>query len=284
MLINRLRRARLFRLAATAVVAAGLVVAPVSSAVEAAPATDHTYRIMPLGDSITKGVGQLDARQEYVGWRARLQQHLDSSAAPSGFRYDFVGSQTDAGASDGDHEGHGGWTIDQIAANVDTWMFDYQPDVILLHLGTNNVSKGEAPAVTAMKLQNLIAQIKTDSPKVRIFVAKIIGTNGIIPGEKAVNAGYASLIPGVVTGAGGAGNGVYLVDQSSVRGIDLYDYHHPNNRGYTKMAYNWYQAMRSVLGSKWRPVVNPYAMNRASICQFNYRTRKTDCAVRSTRQ
>jgi lysophospholipase L1-like esterase len=250
----------------------------------AAARSARVYRILPLGDSITRGVGELNAKGQAVGWRERLQQDLRSGAAPAGFRYNFVGSQHDDGARDGDHEGHGGWTIDQLSANIAAWMAQSRPDVVLLHAGTNNVTRGEQPDVIAGKLAGLIAQIREDSPRTRILVAKIIGTQGLLPGEKKNSAAYAARIPGVVEAAGGARNGVYLVDQSSVWGVDIFDYHHPNARGYDKMAFNWYMAMLSVLGGTWRPVVNPYLVKRAEICTFDMVRRKRVCAVRTVRR
>jgi lysophospholipase L1-like esterase len=241
----------------------------------------RVYRIMPLGDSITRGIGQPNAKGQLVGWRERLQQHLNAAAVPAGFRYDFVGSVHDKGAGDGDHEGHGGWTIDQISARIDGWMAEYRPDVVLLHLGTNDVSRGESATLIADKLGRLITRIREDSPFVRIFVAKIIGTNGIQLGEKARNSSFARAVPGVVADAGGPPARVYLVDQSSIRGLDIYDHHHPNARGYEEMAFNWYQAMRSAMSSRWRSVLNPYRIKYAQICQYDFSRRRPVCSERT---
>ena len=79
---------------------------------------------------------------------------------------------------------------------------------------------------------------------------------------------YESLIPGVVAESG---PNVYLVDQSTVAGTDIYDWTHPNDFGYAKMAYNWYNAMDEVLaGGAWRPVRSPYRVKKATICQVYY--------------
>jgi lysophospholipase L1-like esterase len=296
--MTMLRRRVLLRVVAGAAAAISIAVSAVSFVPSADARTRSTlsgvvdpgpgaaiarrvYRIMPLGDSITRGIGQRNAEGQLVGWRERLQQHLDAAAVPAGFRYDFVGSVHDEGARDGDHEGHGGWTIDQVSAQIDGWMAEYRPDVVLLHLGTNDVSRGSSPAVIADKLGRLITRIREDSPFVRIFVARIIGTNGIQPGEKARNASFAEAIPGVVADAGGPAARVYLVDQGSVRGLDIYDYHHPNARGYEEMAFNWYQAMRSAMSSRWRPVLNPYRVKHAQICQYDFGKRRPTCSRRT---
>src|SRR3954468_23529667 len=79
------------------------------------PAVEKTpLRIMPLGDSITWGVGS--ARQS--GYRAALYQRLTSA----GLNVDFVGSMSRGTGPDRDNEGHKGWTIGRLAAHVDGWL------------------------------------------------------------------------------------------------------------------------------------------------------------------
>jgi len=72
-----------------------------------------TTRIMPLGDSITESFAPYDSYRYYL-W---------TSLQNSGFRdIDFVGSQHGVLGGepanenfDQDHEGHPGWTTDQLA-------------------------------------------------------------------------------------------------------------------------------------------------------------------------
>lgn len=46
-------------------------------------------------------------------------------------------------------KGHWGWRIEQVLEKISEWMETYKPDVILLHLGTNNLAGGDdvQPAV-----------------------------------------------------------------------------------------------------------------------------------------
>ncbi|MCU7722851.1 SGNH/GDSL hydrolase family protein [Actinoplanes sp. KI2] len=207
-------------------------------------------RIMSLGDSITVGNGSSAGD----GYRYFLQKYLKATGAT----FDFVGSQRHGRNGDVDNEGHGGWTIDQIAAQLDGWLSTYQPNVVLLHAGTNNVSWAEAPADIAAKLSAMIDQIHATVPKAQIFVAKIIATR--LPNQVATNKAYNALIPGIVADKGPL---VHVVDQSTVGGLSIDDAHHPNDFGYRKMAYNWYQAMRDNLAPNWRaPADNPFAQTK----------------------
>ena len=255
------RTVRAVVLSASLMLSGSLAVAA-QPAAAAAPETGKVWRVMPLGDSITRGGGQVPG--QYIGYRAVLQANLKAGA--TGFRYDFVGSMSDPGAPDRNHEGHGGWTIDDLAAYVDTWMETYRPDIVLLHAGTNNITRKDSPATTATKLQNLIAQIRSHDAGTRILVAKVIKSRD--PGRRPATNAYQALIPGVVAAAG---PNVHLVDQSSIAGADIYDWTHPNDFGYAKMAYNWYHALNKVVGrGAWKAVANPYKARTARICQVHY--------------
>lgn len=51
---------------------------------------------------------------------------------------------------DNNHEGHSGFRIDQLSANVDRWMDAYQPQIILLMAGINDIAQNyELPNATA---------------------------------------------------------------------------------------------------------------------------------------
>jgi lysophospholipase L1-like esterase len=188
-------------------------------------------RIMPLGDSITWGVGS----QTRDSYRAPLARRL----AAAGVRVDFVGSQRSGAEADPDNEGHPGWTIAQITAHADRWLAAYRPDVILLHIGTNDVARRNrhVPA----KLAVLLDRIAADTPGTQVFVAKIIGLQ--LGNEKLV-AGFNAAVAGIVAAKGPR---FHVVDQSGVRGPDMWNRLHPNDEGYRKMARNWYAALERAM-------------------------------------
>ena len=102
-------------------------------------------KIMPVGDSITaggsSGADNPDDPQDpsnWVSYRKELWEGLEAA----GFSVDFVGtlkSGQTVGNFDFDHEGHPGYTADQIAAEIAGWLAAEKPDVILLHIGTNGL-------------------------------------------------------------------------------------------------------------------------------------------------
>jgi lysophospholipase L1-like esterase len=195
---------------------------------------NRPLRVMPLGDSITYGVGSTDRG----GYRTILAARLDRS----GLRVDFVGSQRSGPRGrDDDNEGHAGWTIARIGARVGGWMRRYQPDVVLLHIGTNDVWRPARAPGAAQRLSKLIDRIRRSRPRAEIFVALVVGSPD--PGIQSRIDRYNAAVRTVVRHKGAR---VHLVDQRGVRAGDLRDRLHPNNAGYTKMAAVWFRAIRAV--------------------------------------
>ena len=71
-----------------------------------------TIRIMPLGDSITRGIGLPTDSAHYIAYRKTLHDLL----VGAGYDVNFVGTLDDGFAvfAESQHEGHGGWTADEI--------------------------------------------------------------------------------------------------------------------------------------------------------------------------
>ncbi|MGC4880334.1 cellulose binding domain-containing protein [Micromonospora sp. DT43] len=230
----RPRRARLWW-AALAAVAAMTAAVPVATA-PASAESNGGVRVMPLGDSITDGFNVAG------GYRIELWQRF----ASGGYRIDFVGSGFNGPASlgDHDHEGHSGWTIAQIDANIVNWLRATNPRTVLLHIGTNDMY-GDTSGAPA-RLATLVDRITNTAPNADVFVATIIPKSGA---DSQVR-GYNSAIPGIVQSRAAAGKHVHLVDMYRALTLsDLADGVHPNATGYRKMAVAWYDALRTVPGS-----------------------------------
>ena len=87
--------------------------------------------IMPFGDSITYGyVNRTNI--ESGGYRTFLSEHFQSI----GIRANFVGSlSTGPSNIDRDHEGHRGWTINQLDAQAAGLCRAADPDALLVMAG-----------------------------------------------------------------------------------------------------------------------------------------------------
>jgi len=223
------------RILASAAAAAALVAA-VLFATNANAESNGGVRVMPLGDSITDGFNVPG------GYRIELWQRFLAGRRT----VDFVGTGFNGPASlgDHDHEGHSGWRIDQIDANIVNWLRTATPRTILLHIGTNDMiqNPANAPARLATLLDRIIAQ----APNAELFVATIIPLSGRDATVRTFNAGLIS----AVQARANAGRRVHLVDMFNALTLaDLADGVHPNANGYNKMAAVWFNALLSVPGA-----------------------------------
>ncbi|MGW4944083.1 RICIN domain-containing protein [Actinoplanes sp. NPDC004185] len=191
-------------------------------------------RVMPLGDSITDGYNVPG------GYRTGLWQR----AAGAGLTVDFVGSAVNGPANlgDHDHEGHSGWRIDELDANITGWLRTANPRTILLHIGTNDIGQNRDVANAPARLSTLIDHIRVLAPNVELFVAQIVPTSNTA--NEAKTQAFNAALPGIVAQKGPM---THLVDlHSALTTADLADGVHPNADGYDKMAARWFTALRSV--------------------------------------
>ncbi len=187
-------------------------------------------KIMPVGDSITSGASS-------GGYRPSLWNKY----VAAGKNVNFVGSARSGNLTDQDHEGHAGWRIHQIDANIVNWVQQAQPDIVLLMIGTNDM--GQSDASTAhIRLSGLIDNIADTKPGVKIFVASIpLRTDTTSLTERI--ATFNAAIPPMVAAKVSEGKDVYFVDIHSVLTAgDLSDGIHPNGAGYEKVATAWFDA------------------------------------------
>jgi hypothetical protein len=213
---------------------------------------------MPLGDSITYGVND----EGNGGYRGPLF----ASVVAAGQKITFTGSLTNGPSTVSGqpfpqkNEGHSGWGISEvtpysgtnagIATVIPTPGFSSAsggvPDIILLHIGTNDQGSLSATQMTT-DLSGLIDKLITNAPNALIVVAKIIplgyGTNSVIQT-------YNQAIPGIVQQRASAGKHITIVDMyggftpTSMLGSDNI---HPNSAGYKFMADRWYSVIGSLL-------------------------------------
>ncbi len=223
----------------------------------------QAVKILPLGNSITEGYtdGTLTAPQ-MKGYRYDLKQLLESS----GFLIDFVGSQQNGSLyfNDCQHGGIGG-SRDQYVARLLTDGYDerwgvqiinppgpyldvYNPDIILLHIGTNDIThESESELYDNEKISsifNLIDQYEARAGKeVIVFMALIINRKDCVTGCYTTSV-WNNFIKNIALNRIAAGDKIVIVDMEKSAGflytdVDMADDLHPNATGYTKMAALW---------------------------------------------
>ncbi|KAL8966917.1 MAG: hypothetical protein Q9197_005718 [Variospora fuerteventurae] len=198
-------------------------------------------RIFTLGDSITNGFKSSDDN----GYRIGLQREL------AGSNVLFVGSKTGGTMANGWNEGWNGYTITQIADKAKSTQKSLDPNIILVHAGTNdlNMSPPIDPLNAPARLGALIDQLAQDSPDAVILVAQII--NAANGQTNALIQSYDDAIPGVVAQRA-VKHKVAVVDmRSRLQASDLSDGLHPNDGGYQKMANAWFKGLQDADRKGW---------------------------------
>jgi hypothetical protein len=245
-----------------------------------ATSPNKPLRILPLGDSITRGsylVPKDTAAADLPhpmngGWRKPLQDRLRAA----GIAFDFVGELNySAFGRDGvldpsfdpDHHGLAGFGNNGILKGgivptpagvlaalgvkeikvpgiVDV-LNKHQPDVILLMSGANGFDE---PA------RDRLIRAIGEASNAHLFVASILPQKAPRTGWEKVEA-YNDSLPAIVAAQKAAGKHITLVEMHAAITADdiLPDGVHPSQVGMNKMAATWFAALNAELKSADQP-------------------------------
>src|SRR4029453_5592633 len=103
----------------------------------------------------------------------------------AGVAVDYVGSQQSGNLPDRDNEGHSGWRIDEVAAQIDPWFAAYRPDVVLVHVGTNDMNQNHQVATAPNRLAALVDRILASSPPATLLTPPPLPLPGRAPHHPA---------------------------------------------------------------------------------------------------
>jgi len=213
--------------------------------------SDGTLQIWTVGDSITEGVNN--------GYRNRLWEVLRAD----GYVVNFLGTEVHpypdtAVCSDANHDGHPGYTIGGIEAEIAAWYAAIaRPDVVLLMAGTNDLAWWVADAQSALssaeEMMTLVDTILAFGGQMRIIVSTIPPMESEVIDEPQIdravlgrqfNAALADLV-GVHPERG---KRLWLADVYSVLELsDLYDGIHPSREAHDKVGDAWLEVLLPLL-------------------------------------
>lgn len=197
-------------------------------------------KIMPMGDSITEG------EEGHNTYRRPLWRNLLSA----GCNVDFVGNRTGVSTGsrdslqvappspdfDKDHEGRWGYTSVQLRPRAIESVIKFAPDVILLHIGTNDILRGASTEEAIDNISNLLGDIYGARQGVVIMLAQVIHSDRGTEKLKRFNEALLQLVsiyPELI-----------IVDQSEgYSPSDNYDGIHPGPSGESKLADKWANAI-----------------------------------------
>lgn len=206
-----------------------------------ATALAAAVKIMPLGDSITSGT---DGHGSYRYW---LWKDLETL----GYQVDFVGTLNGVymgspfGDYDQDHDGHSNWRADEVLVDVQSWVAQELPDIVMIHLGTVDIAQGHSNASTIVELGQIIDEIRLAKADVVILLGQIISSSVFTTQIPDLN----SMIPGLAASKDQPGSPVIVVDHETPfdPALHTYDGVHPNDAGEQVMGDAWEATLVSVL-------------------------------------
>lgn len=234
-----------------------------------------TIRVLPLGNSITYGNmcvnGSISgcvpiSGNEAPGYRYRFYQLMTAA----GWTIDFRGGEHSGSnyLSDTDNAGFGGISDDNLAILMETGSspktgykepgpyLEYHPaDIILLHIGTNDVLGADTSNVNGVKrILDAIDDYETSSgTSIMVFLARIISYRYDDCNTQPRVVAYNSKIDQLYAQRKAAGDNIILVDMECGTSLDynndFEDEVHPNQTGYNKMGEAWFNAVDSYLRS-----------------------------------
>ena len=204
-------------------------------------------RILPLGDSITMGLGSPGGYREY------LYQNLTSM----GYNVVFVCNEDNNPAvmkeenryttSRASHEGHSNWEIDHIASNIELWFtFMVHPDIILLHIGTNDFGHKHNISGAIDRLERLISMICKLRPDAHLIVTNLLEREE--PTNNNVQTQFNPFVEERVQRQSSKCSVRFLDMRAFVPLDDMPDKLHPNSVGYENMAVAWSTSIIDVIG------------------------------------
>jgi lysophospholipase L1-like esterase len=200
---------------------------------------------MPLGDSITHGYPTDSGYRNYL-WYALQEDDYD---------IDFIGSLNDGlyvnPAFDINHEGYDGWKTYDIANVVYGLLIANEPDVILLHIGSNDASPTQGLDSSSVSgLTSILNQIdlyeSNYNHPITVVLATIINRRTYHATITNFNINLKNMAQTRISN----GDKIVLVDMAAESALSVNDYidaTHPNNIGYEKMSTVWFDTLKSIL-------------------------------------
>jgi len=207
------------------------------------PTNGDPCKILPLGDSITWGI-------QYDG---AYRVELFTKAVGDNHKITFTGSLSNGPTTVAgqmfpkSNEGHSGWTIDQDAGLIPSPAMTTIPNIVLVHIGTNDGYASSGQSTMPDRLGKLIDKIVAAAPDALVVVAKITPLSNT--SWQATLKTYNDAIPGVIKTRADAGKHVIGADMNTgfTSAMLSSDGVHPQKTGYDFMGDQWYSVIKSYL-------------------------------------
>lgn len=200
---------------------------------------EKTWRVMPVGDSITEG------GSTFFVYRLPLLEKLRNA----GYMFEYVGSKsTPSRLGALAHEGYGGKNVEFLAGVVPKNFEKTPADIVLIHAGHNHAVDEKPIHGILAATESMITAFRKTNPKVIVLVAQPI-TSGKLP-KYSYLPELGKEIEALAKRLNTKDAPVIAVDQAGVfefKTDTIGDKVHPNAAGAEKMAQCWFEALKKVM-------------------------------------
>ena len=249
------------------------------------PAATAQVSIMPLGDSITYGSSSGTKPGEEVSYRKALMDKL----VAAGYEIVFVGSQNSGYRilPNSSHEGHRQWCASgcyqnrsDILREVYNFLATNPPDIVLLHIGTNDIIANHDPQeiVSAVSgiLDNIFRYAGDHNRQIGVILALIINQLNPPCLNCAQTTAYNKALRQMAQDRIQKGDKIIIVDMENGAGIDyrlipagdMAGIVHPSERGYQKMAKVWFDGLKQILKPSGNNIDQDFRANRTDSTRY----------------
>ena len=219
--------------------------------------------IMPIGDSITFGLGEDGGYRKYLDYALKAKDISFDMVGPEGKNNDSFNYNGQRCEYDGNHAGYSGFTIKQ-QYPIPSWgengllerlqkkdaVKNAQPDIVLLIIGTNDMTANRNLNDCEKDLHTLIDYILGDMPEGGVIFMGSIPEFTAYGGNAQRVGNYNATVQKV---AESYGDNVQFADvHGSLNGMaDMSsDNLHPSGAGYEKMGKFWAEVIDEYLSGK----------------------------------
>jgi lysophospholipase L1-like esterase len=292
---DSMKKSKLVSIAAVCAMCCTSLIPGGVNASAAQTASDNSIKIMALGDSITDGYWTGGGYRKYLYYELEQMGYTDiDMVGPKGGNTESFNYNGQYVTYDGNYAGYSGYAIQYITGtetrqgiletinsdygNGKNMIEAYDPDVVLLQIGTNDVLSAYNDGITD-RLENLVDTIlaSMDGSDDLLYVSTIPDINvaerndwlwaygmsysadpeGFTAKVQGAIDTYNASIKELVAKKQAAGERIAFADIHSVvdQNTDLYDGVHPNEAGYENMGNYWANLLDSTyLGGAVTPV------------------------------
>ncbi|KAF4452136.1 hypothetical protein F53441_4973 [Fusarium austroafricanum] len=201
-----------------------------------------SLRLMPLGGSVTYGVGSSDGN----GYRKFLYDLL----VANGYCVSMVGSRKSGCMDDNNHEGWRGYRLDQIELKARRSLTILSPNLFMINAGSNDCLQNHELDMFGQRMDRMAEYLWLTSPPSTVVLSTLLVNADEEVNERVLRVN--SKLRHLAVLKASQGKKIVLAEMNNNEGpqlSDLVDGTHPNDVGYQGMANIWFDAIQKARAS-----------------------------------